>query len=134
MAVAFALLAAVILGLVIAADAVKTREYVRASRVMARIDRYAGEKKTSNYGLLQPASRYYCYDVSFVINGNMCSGRHLSKESGLQPGEPVEVRYIHSSDQGIRIVNGDIKDRFLRMVICAAIAIPLAIAYIIFYK
>lgn len=134
MAVVFALAVAAILGLVIVADALKTREYLRAGRVMAKIDHCAGEKKTSNYGLLQPASRYYCYDVSFVINGNMYSGRHLSKEIGLRTGDPVEIRYINLSDQGIKIVNRDIKDRFLRMVICAVIAIPLSVLCIIFYK
>lgn len=134
MAVAFALLATVILGLVVVVDAVKTREYMCADRVMARIDRSAGVKKTSNYGLLQPPSRYYCYDVSFVIDGNICSGRHLSKESGLQTGDTVEIRYIHSLDQGIKIVNRDIKDRFLRMVICAVVAIPLVVICIIIYK
>lgn len=134
LAMLFALLALFLLGLFIVTDIIRTREYMKASRTTAKISGYGGRVKTANYGLLQPATRYHQYDVCFMVDGQTCRGKYLCKKAGLGEGDQVEVRYVRTADHTIKIVNRDIKDRFFRMLLCAAAAIFLSGVYILFYR
>lgn len=131
LAVIFALFVLAILGLIVAADIVRTKEYIKANRTNARVNGYTGVKTTSNYGLLQASSKYHEYDVSYMVNGMSYTGRHLSKEARIMPGQIIEIRYVVDDKGEVKIVNRNIKDRFFRMLICAAIAIPLCIVIIL---
>lgn len=134
LAVIFALVAVMVLVIIIISDVRQTREYLNAYRVLATIDEYKGVKKTSNYGLTQPGTKYQQYAVSFTVRGQQCSGIHLCKEKGLSVGDQIEVRYVRTEDNEIKVVNRDIKDRFFRMLICTAIAVSLCIIYIVFFR
>ncbi len=132
-AAAFAVIAVLILGLVITADVIRTKEYLGAARAMAEVNGYAGEHRTSNYGFFQAASKYYGYHVTFMVNSRMYTGIYLSKKKALNEGDMVEVRYITSKD-GVTLVNSNFKDRFFRMLFCAAVVIPVCVIYILFFQ
>ena len=130
-AAVFALCAFLVLALIIAADIIRTREYIQAFQTTAKVNNHAGESRTSNYGLQQAPTKYYRYHVTYVVNDKVCSGIHLCKKDIYKDGDIVEIRYILKKDGTPEIVNRDIKDRFFRMLICAAIAIPLCIIGIV---
>lgn len=121
-----------VLGLFIVSDFIRTKEYINADRTMAHVNGCIGIRKTANYGRYQLPTKYYEYDVVFIVNGRTCSGTHLCKENKLKPGDTVEVRYTTGTDGTVKVVNRDIKDRFLRILICTAVAIPLCIVFIVF--
>jgi hypothetical protein len=132
LAALFAAVAVLFLMLFVTADAIRTKEYIQAERTMAKVKGRAGESRTSNYGLLQTAAKYYSYNVTFVVQGQTYSGRYLSKKNCLNTGDDVEVRYVISRDGAAEIVNRNIKDRFLRFLLCAGIGVFTSLLYIIF--
>lgn len=132
-AVLFALCAFAVLGLVLAADIVRTKEYLSASRTMAQVVRQEGERRTANYGFQQAAAKYYGYQVSYTVGGKSCSGIHLSKKDIFREGDTVEIRYVMRRNGTPEIVNRDIKDRFFRLLLCAAIAVPVCIIGIVLF-
>ena len=131
LAVMFALCAILILGLFVAVDIVRTKEYLHADRTIARIRGYVGVKNTANYGLWQAPTKYHGYEVAFTVGGKSCSGIHLSKDRLFKEGDSVEIRYVVSKKGEVEIVNRDIKDRFFRMLICAVIAVPFCIIFLL---
>lgn len=131
-AVLFALCAFLVLALIVAADIAGTREYIRACRTMARVNGPAGESRTANYGLQQTPTKYYAYHVTYHVNNRTCSGIHLCRKDILKEGDAVEIRYTIRKDGTAEIVNRDIKDRFFRMLLCAAIAVPLCMIGIVY--
>lgn len=132
-AVLFALGALLIVGIIITADIIRTREYICAFRTTAKVSGHAGEDRTSNYGLQQAPTKYYRYHVTYSVGNRICSGIHLCKKERFKEGDTVEVRYVIRKDGTPEIVNRDIKDRFFRMVLCAVIAIPLCIIGIVWF-
>lgn len=132
LSVLLAVAALFILILFVAADAIRTKEYIQAERTMAKVKGSAGESRTSNYGLLQTAAKYYGYNVTFAVQGQIYSGKYLSKKNSLHTGDDVEVRYVIAKDGTAEIVNRNIRDRFLRFLLCAAIAVCASLLYMIF--
>lgn len=127
----FAMCVCLIFALVIAIDAMETRKYFKASKAFAKVDRCDGMKNTSNYGLGQPATKYSKYIVSYNIENSIYSGVFLSKKRFLAEGDIVEIHYIIGKDGIPEIINRDVKDRFVRLLFCMALAVPVCIIGIV---
>lgn len=132
-AVLFALSALLVLGLFVVSDIRSTADYLKAKRIMARVSRLVGEKKTANYGILQPPTTYYTYAVDFMVDGRQWSGIFLSRKNVWKEGDLVEIRYKTNQRNEIEIVNQDIKDRFVRFMICVVIVVPLCLIAIKYF-
>lgn len=130
----FALFAFLLFVFFLVSDFVRTKEYMQASRKLARVNRYIGDSKTSNYGFFQAATKYYGYDVTYMMDGTVRSGIFLSKSRTLKEGDTVEIRCITSKEGVTKIVNRNIKDRFVRFLLCAVIAIVFSVVYYAFLR
>lgn len=132
LAVLFALLMLAIVGFIIFGDIVLARRYIKANRVIGNIVKADGVSETANYGLLQPATKYFKYIVDYSVDGKIYQGVFLSKNEGLPEGLPVEVRYTVYKDGSIEIVNRDYRDRLFRLIFVVILAIPMCILIIVF--
>lgn len=131
MAVLFALCVVCIFLLIVWTDAKSTIRYFKANKIIAQVEGCTGEMSTANYGKYQRDTKYRCYVVHFVVAGVCYVDEFLSKKC-LSVGDTVEVRYQMNEKQEAEIVNGNVKDRFLRFLICVMIAVPLSVLYILF--
>lgn len=128
--VLFGILAVLLLIKVLMKDIKKAGKYKHAKTVMARVISADGSKDLKVYGRSQYRT-YYKYTVEFTIPQGTYTGTLLIKESGLQNGELVEVRYDIDED-GAHLLNDLSSRRLKEIIVTAIIVIPLCIVILYF--
>ena len=126
----FVVFAFLLLGLMIAVDIQASKEYKNAERIMGTVIGQKEDARVSAYGSgpFGAHKRRYCqYEVEFWADG-----QDWTKETGLQPGEPIEVRYVRDRKTGrVIVVSRVVADRLRELIIGGTLGVVWAAVIIV---
>lgn len=111
------LFAVLVLTFFLQVDIKMTLRYRRGPKTKAKIINSLGTMKSFNYGLCQPGTKFYVYEVEYTVNGLHIDKIYDKKKREI--GESVEVPYWIEKDGTQELTPKTYHDRFLRFLATA---------------